>query len=108
MSAANVTWVLADGSQQTHEVPDGVNLMQAAVMYKIDGIIGKCGGSLSCATCHVYVDAAFAGKVGAVGPVENGMLELSVTDRRAESRLSCQIVASSELDGIVLHVASQD
>ena len=108
MSAAKVTWVLLDGSQQTHEVPDGVNLMQAAVLYKIDGIVGRCGGNMSCATCHVYVDAAFADKVGAAGPVEDGMLEIAATDRRGESRLSCQLIASSELDGIVLHVAGEN
>jgi len=108
MSAAKVTWVLADSSQQTYEVPDGVSLMNAAVLYKIDGIIGQCGGGMSCATCHVYVDAAFADKVGAPGAVENGMLEIAVTDRRTESRLSCQLIASPELDGLVLHVADQN
>lgn len=68
------------------------------------GIKAECGGSLACATCHVYVDEAWHGKTGGPGEIEDGMLEATPAPRQATSRLSCQITATAELDGLVLHV----
>ena len=99
-----VTWVLADGRQITAEVKDGLNLMEAAVANNVPRVIGECGGSLSCATCHVYVDPAWTDRVGAPERFEDGMLEVTEAERRDTSRLSCQIKASPALDGLVLHV----
>jgi 2Fe-2S ferredoxin len=67
-------------------------------------VIGECGGCLSCATCHVYVDEAWYDKAGKLDDMERDMLEITSAERRPLSRLSCQIQATDALDGIVLHV----
>lgn len=99
-----VTWKLADGREVVAEVKDGLNLMEAAVANNVPHVIGECGGSLSCATCHVYVDPAWADRVGQPERFEDGMLDVAEAERRDTSRLSCQIKASAALDGLVLHV----
>ncbi len=99
-----VTWKLADGREITAEVKDGLNMMEAAVAHDVPRVIGECGGSLSCATCHVYVDDAWTDRVGQPERFEDGMLDVAEAERRATSRLSCQIKASPALDGLVLHV----
>ncbi|MBL8707584.1 MAG: 2Fe-2S iron-sulfur cluster binding domain-containing protein [Rhodospirillaceae bacterium] len=99
-----VTWILPSGDKITADVPVGHNLMEAAVANNVPEVIGECGGCLSCATCHVYVDAEWADRAGPPGDMENDMLEVTAAERRGTSRLSCQIVSSDALDGIVLHV----
>jgi 2Fe-2S ferredoxin len=99
-----VTYVSPDGARRTLEVAAGTSVMQAAIANGIDGIVAECGGSLMCATCHVYVDEADLGRVPAVGPVETEMLECTASERRETSRLSCQLVMSPELDGLVVHL----
>ena len=86
------------------DVKDGLNLMEAAIENDVPDVDGDCGGCLSCATCHVFVDDAWLGKTGKVDDVEDTMLEMTDVERRDNSRLSCQLVASPELDGLVLHV----
>lgn len=99
-------WVLVDGRRITGEVKTGQNLMEAAVAANVPRVIGECGGSLSCATCHVVVDAAWAARAGAgaVGTFEDAMLDAAEAERQDCSRLSCQIRMTPDLDGIVLHV----
>jgi ferredoxin, 2Fe-2S len=99
-----VTWILHDGRSISAEVAAGHNLMEAAVANNVPDVIGECGGCLSCATCHVYVDAAWYEKAGGPGDMEGEMLEITTAERRPTSRLSCQVKASEDLDGIVLHV----
>ncbi len=99
-----VTWILSDGRQISAEVKDGLNMMEAAVANNVPRVIGECGGSLSCATCHVYVDPAWADRAGSPERFEDGMLDVAEAERRETSRLSCQIKASAALDGLVLHV----
>ncbi len=99
-----VTWKLPDGGEITAEVQEGLNMMEAAVANNVPGIIGECGGCLSCATCHVHVDPAWAEATGSPEDMEDAMLDIAEGERRPESRLSCQIVASPELDGLVLIV----
>lgn len=99
-----VTWILPSGDKIAAEVPVGHNLMEAAVANNVPDVIGECGGCLSCATCHVYVDAAWTERAGKPGEMENDMLEVTAAERRPESRLSCQILSVDTLDGIVLHV----
>ncbi len=99
-----VTWKLADGREITAEVRDGLNMMEAAVANNVPRVIGECGGSLSCATCHVYVDDTWADKVGQPDRFEDGMLDVAEAERKPTSRLSCQIKAGPALDGLVLHV----
>jgi 2Fe-2S ferredoxin len=100
----HTTWILPDGRRIAADVPAGQNLMQAAVAAGVPGVVGECGGSLSCATCHVVVDPAWAAAAGGPGPFEDDMLDVAEAERTATSRLSCQIVMSAALDGIVLFV----
>jgi len=99
-----VTWKLPDGRLISADVPVGHNLMEAAVANNVPDVIGECGGCLSCATCHVYVDADWTDRAGPPGDMEGDMLEVTAAERRPESRLSCQITATDSLDGIVLLV----
>lgn len=103
-----VTWVLPDGSEKTADVDDGTTLMEAAVSNNIPNVIGECGGCLSCATCHVYVDDDWVERTGSVDDFEDTMLDVAEAERRESSRLSCQITMNSELDGIRLIVPVPD
>jgi len=97
-----VLFVEHDGTQHSVEVKPGKSLMQAAVSNGVPGIDADCGGSCSCATCHVYVNEQWLAKTGDVNPVEEAMLSLS-TDRKENSRLSCQINLTEEMDGLIVN-----
>ena len=99
-----VHWIMRNGDRLSDDVHDGTNLMDAAQINGIPGIEGECGGCLSCATCHVVVDEAWLAACPPMDEVENAMLDIVNSPRQAGSRLSCQLMASSTLDGIVLHV----
>ena len=99
-----VTWRLADGSEISAEVAEGLSLMEAAVSRNVPGVVGECGGNLSCATCHVQVAQDWAARVGGPEEFEDAMLDTVEAARGPTSRLSCQIRASSDLDGLVLIV----
>ncbi len=99
-----VTWVLPGGEEVVADVTEGINLMEAAVAHNIGGIQGECGGSLSCATCHVHVEGDWLGKTGEKGDFEDVMLDMADGKVTDASRLSCQITASRDLDGIRLIV----
>ena len=101
---ANITWITEDGNKTIVDVEDGLNLMEAAVANDIPHIEGECGGCLSCATCHVFVDDAWLAKTGEIDEMEDTMLEMTDVEREPNSRLSCQIIAHAELDGLVLRV----
>ena len=98
------TWILADGREISADVKPGLNLMEAAVAASVPGVIGECGGSLSCATCHVVVADAWAALTGEPSKFEDAMLDATEADRTAHSRLSCQITMTTALDGLILHV----
>ena len=102
----NVTYVQPDGSQRTVAAAAGSSVMEAAIDNDIAGIVAECGGACSCATCHVYVDPAWTGRLAAVDSQEDGMLDC-VFDRQASSRLSCQIELTDELDGLIVHVPEE-
>lgn len=101
-----ITYIQTDGSR--HEVEAGVStsVMQAAVDGGITGIIGECGGSAMCATCHVYVDPGCMGKIPPMTEVEDSMLDSAASERRENSRLACQIVIDGSFDDLVVHVPS--
>lgn len=100
-----VIYVDHDGQETQVDVPVGENIMRGALYNGIEGIAGECGGGLSCATCHCYVDDAWTGKVG--GPssdAEAELLESAAAEVKANSRLSCQIDMTDALDGLVIHM----
>jgi len=99
-----VTWILPDGARVSADVAEGQTLMQAAVDAEVPDIPGICGGCLSCATCHVVVPDAWLDRVGAPGEMENLMLDVTEAARQPNSRLSCQIEARADLDGLELIV----
>ena len=80
-----------EGQVTIRPVGDGESVMQVAVRHGVPGIIGECGGVLSCATCHVYVDDADLEKLPEMSAQEDEMLDGTASDRQASSRLSCQI-----------------
>ena len=88
-----------DGSETACDVAAGLSLMEAALNNGVDEIIADCGGALSCATCHVYVDDGWMDRTGEPSEAEEDMLEFAV-DRRPNSRLSCQIKLGEGLDGL--------
>lgn len=99
-----ITWRNAGGTEISAQVAPGTNLMKAAVAAGVPGIHGDCGGALACATCHVVTDAAWADRLGRPGAMEDEMLDMVEGERTPTSRLSCQIVARDELEGLVLTV----
>ncbi len=96
-----ILFIEHDGAEHPVEVATGASVMQAAVTNGVPGIDADCGGSCSCATCHVYVDEEWFSRVGELNPTEEAMLSLS-TDRKENSRLSCQIQVTEELDGLIV------
>jgi ferredoxin, 2Fe-2S len=101
---AKITYLNTNGTSTTVDVADGMSLMQGAMAHGIAGIVGECGGSAMCATCHVYVDPDFEAKLPAPNAVELEMLDSVAAERRPNSRLSCQITASAAIHGMVLHL----
>lgn len=89
-----------DGRRTTHAIRDGLSLMRAATDDGVGEIAAICGGTMSCATCHVVVDPAWAPRLPPVTPDEAAMLEMTAAERRPTSRLSCQIVLHAGLDGL--------
>ncbi len=103
---AKITFIQPDGEAQVVEAEVGVTVMEAAKLNNIPGIEAECGGACACATCHVYVDAAWREKTGSPAEMEEDMLDFAF-DVREESRLCCQIKVSSNLDGLILRVPAK-
>ncbi len=99
-----VTYRYPDGVARTIDVEVGDSVMFGATRNGLGGITAECGGVLSCATCHVYVDQAWCARVGPPGDDELDMLDAVAAERRDNSRLSCQIEVSDELDGLVVEL----
>jgi ferredoxin, 2Fe-2S len=97
----NILFIEHDGTEHPVEVRAGGSVMQAAVSNGVPGIDADCGGSCSCATCHVYVEEKWLDKLSLIEPTEEAMLGLTA-DRQDNSRLSCQIPVTEELDGLVV------
>lgn len=102
-----IVFTCADGSQRIVEARAGASVMETATRSGVPGIVAECGGALSCATCHVYVDGEFLLLVGSADGFEDEMLDDAAAERRAGSRLSCQIPMTDELDGIAVTVAPE-
>ena len=96
-----LTYIDVGGTSRPVESPVGWTVMEAAVKNNVPGIEAECGGACACATCHVYVDEAWMDKVGAAQPMEADMLDFA-SDLKPNSRLSCQIRVTPELDGLVV------
>jgi 2Fe-2S ferredoxin len=99
--------VKRDGSEQQVDAENGVSVMEAIRDNGVDELLALCGGCCSCATCHVYVDPAFAGAIPAMSEDENDLLDSS--DHRNEtSRLSCQLKVTDAFEGLRVTIAPED
>jgi 2Fe-2S ferredoxin len=96
-----ITFIAHDGTARSVEAENGMSVMEAAIKNQVPGIEAECGGACACATCHVYVDEAFAAKVGPAAAMENDMLDFA-TEVKPNSRLSCQIKISDTLEGVII------
>ena len=99
-----VTYVLNDGTRRVVDAAAGSSVMETAIKHNVPGIAAECGGCLSCATCHVYVDDAWFSKLPGADSDELEMLAFVAAERRPTSRLSCQIIASDALDGLRVRI----
>lgn len=102
-----VVYVDSAGEERVVDASVGESVMSAAVRSGVPGIIGECGGCISCGTCHVWVREEYLDRVGDVGDMEDDLLDLAVSDRRRGSRLSCQIEMTPALDGLTVDVPDE-
>jgi 2Fe-2S ferredoxin len=99
-----ITFIKSDGTELIAEAKVGTTLMQAGIDNGVNGIVAECGGCCQCATCHVYVASAWTGHLPPISDTEEAMLDNTVCERRPESRLSCEIKITPELDGLVVQL----
>jgi len=101
-----IVFIEPSGARRQIDAPVGITLMETAVGNGVQGIVAQCGGACACATCHVYVAPAWFAKLPPREEMEEGMLE-SAWEPRANSRLSCQVHVTADLDGLELTVPQQ-
>ena len=96
-----ITYIDQKGDSKTIDVENGLTVMEGAVQNNVPGIDADCGGSMACATCHVYVEDSWLNKIPKAEDAENDMIDMAYNPKK-NSRLSCQIIVSDELDGLVV------
>ena len=101
---AKITFIQHNGSEQTVEGQNGMSVMETAVKNMVPGIDADCGGACACATCHVYVREDQLPQTPAMQADEDAMLEGTASPRKPNSRLSCQLVVSPEMEGVVVYL----
>ena len=101
-----ITYIEHNGKTHEIEVANGLTVMEGAVQNNIPGIDADCGGSCACATCHVYVDEKWFGKLAKKERAEEDMLDMAYEPKKF-SRLSCQITVEDSLDGLVVKMPSK-
>lgn len=99
-----IHYILKDGSTRSIEAKPGASVMEAAIHNNVRGIDAECGGSCSCATCHVYVDDGFIDRLPPPDDMEGELLDGVASERLRGSRLSCQIAMTAELDGLTVRI----
>ncbi len=100
---AKIKYIEFNGNEHEIEVSNGLTLMEGAIKNKIPGIDADCGGACACATCHVYVDNKWIEKLSPKDDSEEDMLDFAF-EVKSNSRLSCQITVSDELDGLIVNM----
>ena len=96
---AKITYISHSGKKNTVDVAIGLSVMEGAIQNNIEGLDADCGGSMACATCHVYVAENWMNKIEKIQDSEQDMLDMAYEPKK-NSRLSCQIIISDELDGL--------
>ena len=95
------------GARHEFDVAEGSTVMEGAIDNGVPGIVAECGGACACATCHVYVDTQWMGRLDGIQDMEDAMLD-SAQARQPNSRLSCQIEVSDAIDGLIVQVAPNE
>ena len=103
---AKITYIEHTNKKHIVEVPNNMSVMEGAIQNNIPGIDADCGGSMACATCHVYVDEKWFNKLEKKEEGEEDMLDMAYQPNKF-SRLSCQLIVSNELDGLILRIPSK-
>ena len=102
-----IIYITPDGTRHEVEVEKGYSVMEGAINNNIDGIVAECGGACACATCHAYVDEAWLDKMPPMDDMEDSMLDAAY-ERRDNSRLTCQLEVTEDMDGLIIHVADNE
>ncbi len=100
---AKITYIENNGKSHSVDVADGLTVMEGAVQNNIPGIDADCGGGMACATCHVYVKDEWFDKINKKSEGEDDMIDQAYEPKK-NSRLSCQILVSPEIDGLEVHL----
>ena len=103
---SKITYITHDNKTRTIDVQNGLTVMEGAVQNDIPGIDADCGGGMACATCHVYVKEEWFDKLPIKEDGEEDMLDMAFEPKK-NSRLSCQIIVSDELDGLTVNIPSK-
>ena len=98
---AKITYKDHEGGSRTIEVENGLSVMEGAIQKDVPGIDADCGGSMACATCHVYVEEKWLNKLTKAEDAEVDMIDMAYEPKK-NSRLSCQLIVSDELDGLTV------
>ena len=103
---AKITYIEYSGKSHTVEVQNGLTIMEGAVQNNVPGIDADCGGGMACATCHVYVNDEWLGKLPDKEDGEEDMLDMAFEPKKF-SRLSCQLMVTDDLDGLVVNLPTK-
>ena len=103
---SKITYIDSSGNSKTIDVENGLSVMEGAVQNNIPGIDADCGGGMACATCHVYVKEEWLDKLPTKEDGEEDMLDMAFEPKN-NSRLSCQLIVSDELDGLEVNIPSK-
>ena len=101
-----ITYITSDAKFHEIDVQNGLTVMEGAVQNDIPGIDADCGGGMACATCHVYVNEKWLDKIPQKEDGEEDMLDMAFEPKQ-NSRLSCQLVVSDDLDGLIVNIPSK-
>ena len=102
-----IIYVTKNESKHEVDVDNGYTVMEGAVNNNIEGIPAECGGACACATCHAYIDSSWLHKIPEMDDMEDSMLDAAF-ERKENSRLTCQIEVSEELDGLIVKIAENE
>ena len=101
ITMTKITYTDQQGNSKTIDVENGLSVMEGAIQNNIPGIDADCGGSMACATCHVYVEEKWLNKIPKAEEAEIDMIDMAYEPKK-NSRLSCQLIVSDELDGLII------
>ena len=101
-----ITYIDSSGNSKTIDVANGLSVMEGAIQNNIPGIDADCGGGMACATCHVYVKEEWLNKLDKPEDAEQDMIDMAFEPKK-NSRLSCQLIVSDKLDGLIVTTPSK-